>query len=308
MYNRILLATDGSAPADRAADAAIELAGRFDAAVHAVHAMEVGELPADGDDPKGAVARQGAAAVERFVRRAEEAGVQTTGATLERGAPVHERLVDYATDANVDLIVMGTSGHTGLDRVLLGSVSEQTLRMAPVPVMTFPEDATLEALETIVVPTDGSEVARAAASHAVDLAVTADAAVHAIIVIDVSVLHDGAGQEMVLEALSEVGRAAVEDVVSMAEDAGVEDVATRIIQGQPSSTVVDYASEVDGSLIVVGTHGHRGLDRLLLGSVAERVIRTGETPVMGVHRWEREETTDDMGEMAVARSGPVPGS
>lgn len=138
--------------------------------------------------------------------------------------------------------------------------------------------------DEILVPTDGSPAAEAAIDNAVDLASTYGARIHALYVVDASAFSTvEAGSEMVVEALEEEGEAAVESVRGAAEAAGVE-VEGSVTTGTPYRTIIDYIEDNDIDLVVMGTHGRRGLDRLLLGSVTERVVRSADVPVMTVRQ------------------------
>lgn len=139
--------------------------------------------------------------------------------------------------------------------------------------------------DTILVPTDGSENAEAAAEHAVGLAEAFDATVRVLNVVDAAALVGGmdefdAGPE-VERALESAGEGAVGTVAGMASEAGL-DVTTEVLTGRPHRSIADYAAEVGADLIAMGTHGRTGLERLLLGSVAERVVRTSSVPVLTV--------------------------
>ena len=143
MFARVLVPIDFSAPSEAALAYAREIAGRFDAALHLVHVSENPFLRA--------------AVVDR--RSREEAPMRwlqerLTDADRRRGAvaiveqsdePASE-ILRYARSANIDLIVMGTHGRTGLARVVLGSVAEAVVRAAPCPVLTVhsAESATIE--------------------------------------------------------------------------------------------------------------------------------------------------------------------
>jgi nucleotide-binding universal stress UspA family protein len=85
-----------------------------------------------------------------------------------------------------------------------------------------------------------------------------------------------------LEAIEEAGREAVADVVTEAEAGGLDRVEDHVIQGTPYRAIVEFATENDVDVIVMGTHGRRGIDRYLLGSVTEKVIRTSPVPVLSV--------------------------
>lgn len=135
-YDDILLASDGSDAADAAADHAVRLAEAFDATLHVVYVLDVAEPSLDVDDsaehPELQARRE--RALEDPADRAERAGVtvQTVGV---RGSP-SDALVGYAREEDVDLVVTGTHGRSGLDRIIVGSVAEHVVRNAPAPVVT----------------------------------------------------------------------------------------------------------------------------------------------------------------------------
>ena len=137
MYDEILVPTDGSAAAERSIDEAIELAVATDARLHALYVVDTRTLSglpsAQGSTIEQALEAQGDAAVEGVRDRAEAAGLSVT-TTVAVGNPATEILA-YADDAPVDAIVMGTHGRTGVDRFLLGSVTERVLRRASAPVL-----------------------------------------------------------------------------------------------------------------------------------------------------------------------------
>ncbi|QCJ48069.1 universal stress protein [Haloprofundus sp. MHR1] len=136
--------------------------------------------------------------------------------------------------------------------------------------------------DRILLPTDGSEAAEAAAPDAFELAETYGAEIHVLYVVDTRTLATvDLGAERVLTMLEEEGDAAVERLRSRAEDAGL-DVVTAVESGSPASIIVDYSEDHDVDLVVMATHGRRGLDRYLLGSVAERVVRGSDAPVLTV--------------------------
>jgi len=136
----------------------------------------------------------------------------------------------------------------------------------------------------ILVPTDGSAGVERAVNHAVDLAVAHGATLHALYVVNTasySSMPMETSWEHVRDMLGEEGEAAIERVRELAgrEDVPVEAV---VVDGSPSKEIVQYAEREDCDLVVMGTHGRGGIDRLLLGSVAERVVRSSRVPVLTV--------------------------
>lgn len=135
--------------------------------------------------------------------------------------------------------------------------------------------------ERILVPTDGSENAGSVADQAVNLAEAFDAEIHALYVINTGALPSPEIEfrEDFVSTGEEIGKEAVGAIADDARAKGV-DVTTAIVRGTPYEAILDYADDHDVDLIVMGTHGRSGLSHFLLGSVAERVIRRSETPVL----------------------------
>jgi len=138
--------------------------------------------------------------------------------------------------------------------------------------------------ERILVPTDGSEETRQAVEHAIDLAAEHDATVHALYVVNsasFSGLPMESSWESVAAMMNEEGAAALDDVEQLGVEHGVP-VERALVDGSPSREIVRYAEDEGCDLVVMGTHGRGGIDRLLLGSVTEKVVRSSSVPVLTV--------------------------
>jgi nucleotide-binding universal stress UspA family protein len=136
MYDTILLPTDGSDGSNAAAEHAIDHAERYDAALHVVFVVDANLTGAEVDVPglTDRLTQRGDTAVDRVAHRAREAGLEDVTTAVLSGRP-HQTIVEYVDDHGVDLVVMGTHGRSGFDRYLLGSVTENVLRAADVPVL-----------------------------------------------------------------------------------------------------------------------------------------------------------------------------
>lgn len=136
-YEDVLVPTDGSTGATRAADHGIELAAALDATVHVLSAVDDSSLGAAVRSTiSGSQREQDAtAAVDDIVSEATARGVTDTVRHVEHGSPV-ECILDVIESHDIDAVVMGATGRRGTDRILLGSVAETTVRAAPVPVLT----------------------------------------------------------------------------------------------------------------------------------------------------------------------------
>ena len=137
--------------------------------------------------------------------------------------------------------------------------------------------------DDILLPTDGSAGMETVIDHAADLAGAHDATLHALYVADTASLTEvpiEASMEGVSQALQQEGETALEQVERrVADDVSV---ATDLIEGSPAREITTYAAENPADIVVMGTHGRSGMDRLLLGSVAERVVRSSPVPVLTV--------------------------
>jgi nucleotide-binding universal stress UspA family protein len=136
--------------------------------------------------------------------------------------------------------------------------------------------------EDILLPTDGGAGMDAVIDHATGLAAEHDATVHGLYVADTASLRDvpmEASMEGVSQALTQEGQTALEQIERRADEATIE---TDLVEGSPARQITSYAEEHPCDLIVMGTHGRSGMDRILLGSVAERVVRSAPVPVMTV--------------------------
>lgn len=137
-YDRILVATDGSEPANAAAREAVTFAEAFDATLHALYVLRTAEPPPDVDDPElePGVDTHAETALEAVVTAAAEAGFGNEVVQAVVRGKTGPAILAYADENDVDLVVMGTEGRTGLDRLVTGSVAEHVVRNSPVPVVT----------------------------------------------------------------------------------------------------------------------------------------------------------------------------
>ncbi|ELK54205.1 universal stress protein [Haloferax volcanii] len=139
--------------------------------------------------------------------------------------------------------------------------------------------------DTVLVPTDGSARSRAAARRAIDLAGASGGSIRALSVIEVDDLGLWTAADVPVErvraSLRDAAEMAVEEIASLAGDAGV-DCATEIRIGVPYREILDATAEADADLVVMATHGRTGLEHAILGSTTERVVRLSDVPVLTV--------------------------
>ncbi len=209
------------------------------------------------------------------------------------GDPVGEILA-YVEEAHSDLIAMTTHGRSGWKRWVLGSVAQTVLRRTSVPVLLVraPEalpgyratgDMTME-MHHILAPTDFSEFSKKAIDYAFGLAQQFGAKLSLLHVIEMPAfpvegfVPPGPGATL-LEDLERQARLDLAGLLPEAKAAKVE-VVRLVVMGKPYREIVETAAAENVDLIVMATHGRTGLSHLLIGSVAERVVRTAPCPVL----------------------------
>lgn len=274
----LLVAVDFSRPASRAVPYAIKLASILNLSLTVVHVLQAPPgftswrpTTRRSLDPLRTKALLELGRVVRIANDNQVAAVYK----LLAGVP-EEIILQTADEVRAALIVMGTHGRSGLDRVKLGSVADAVLRRAHCPVFTIhaaagghPAVHPLRLnLDRILVATDFSPSSDLALRHAAELARLLPAEVLLLHVADVDSTRTRI-EEKFRQALS----------ASRAGDVVGEEL---LLHGDPAESILAHATRTKARLIVMGTQGRRGMERLLLGSVAEAVIRGARCPVLVV--------------------------
>lgn len=195
----------------------------------------------------------------------------------EEGEP-YERIVDLAEAENCDLIVVGRKGRSALERVLIGSVAARVIGHGQCDVLVVPEKSTI-GWQRILIATDGSKYSNVAAEKAINFAKSYGGELKVISIVEVpsSVygIAPGAVEDMIKQA-----KGYVEDIRKKAEATGIK-AETSIIEGEEAyQKICELAREQNINTIFLGSHGRTGLKRLLMGSVAEKVIGYSPCPVL----------------------------
>lgn len=296
MYERLIIAVDGSDEAKRAARRGLRLAQGFDAAVDVLSVVEQKPLGLTTTSAEKAQLRErGEVALTEVEQLASQLG-QTVSTRLLEGKPA-VRISEYADERDADLIVVGRQGLTGLGRWLLGGVTERVLHRSDVPVLVVSgedDEGDMEAeYSRVLIATDGSENAEAAIPHGTAIAQRYGSGVHVLNVVDLQAaggaFNAGGLEPEFLERLDASGQDAVDSVADRiqesAPDLGVETAVERTASFEGAAAGVrEYIEENEIDLVVVGSHGRSNLERQLLGSVASTVLRTVDVPVLVVKR------------------------
>ncbi|MDH4083592.1 MAG: universal stress protein [Nitrospira sp.] len=293
---RLLLATDGSQGSAVAEDYAFALAQSWGASLSV---MNVLECP-PGLDPENPVNQL---YLTELMKQATSELVALKARAVDRGISVHTRIatgipseevLSVATGEDPDLIVVGTRGKTGLAHVLLGSTAERIIRGAPCPVLAAraerqgrePVEKSRRdpaGLERILVPVDFSDCSLDALEYAALVAQRSKASLKLLHVLEP--ISYGLDFTLPHRAKRESIKAGhtkrLSDLVSRLATAGVPSELL-IMGGLPTDSILDAARTQPADLIVMGTHGRRGLSHALFGSIAESVLRKSSCPVLMV--------------------------
>jgi nucleotide-binding universal stress UspA family protein len=297
---KILCPVDFSEFSRHAFDRAVSIARGFDAAVTALHVVPTQPSPllpymeSSVLQPLAPSAIDRARALtemKRFLALEEPVGVPVNCELVE--APlVHREILMQADRLPADLIVMGTHGRSGFQRLLLGSVTEKVLRTARPPVLTtgplpdvVPIDRT--SFRRILCGIDFSECSVSAWRYALALAERADAELLALYVVEwtpigydplVGPPTDLAGYRLAAET---VGRERLHKVIldSESKTSRVDGI---VKSGKPHHEILRIAESWRSDLIVLGVRGRSAIDRMVFGSTVEPVVRRSTCPVLTV--------------------------
>jgi nucleotide-binding universal stress UspA family protein len=276
----ILCATDLSPRAELAIDRAAALARQFGARLQLLHVV-------DDDQPHMFVDMEIARAREVLDARAVDlGGASRVEATVKSGA-AFQAIVSTAREANADLVVMGTHRRRILMDVFVGTTIERVMRTGMHPVLMV-NAAAVGRYESLLLALDASEASAVAVSAAKSLRLLEDARLSVVTAFEP--IYKGmfawvGVQESTITEYSETwARATKEEIGKLLLQAGLRDAATQVLteEGPPFLVVRRVAARLEPDLLVVGTHGRRGMKRALLGSVAEHLINQVQCDVLVV--------------------------
>jgi nucleotide-binding universal stress UspA family protein len=264
---KLLLATDGSEQSEGAIRETINLAKICSSKIYAISVIEANpELMASAPGVFEKYERQIRQHLESVRARASKENLDCE-IIIHEGEEPFRHIVNEATGKKVEMILMGRYGRTGLDRLLMGSVTAKTIGHSPCKVMVVPGAAKVT-YKKILVATDGSRYSDAAATEAIGIAKRCGSELIALSV---------AARDTNLGAAKE----SVERVRQIAEKEGIK-VESLTLSGIPYEVIVNTADRKGADLIVIGSHGRTGVKRLLMGSVTERVIGHSKSAILVV--------------------------
>lgn len=312
MYTKLVVPLDGTPLAEQALPYAVRLAALLKAHLLLLRAAEFNALPGMEFEQETEFVNQ----IETYLNKVKQQ--ITTPATqpylpAERvevlaayGKPIPQ-LVTLAAKAGADLMVMTTHARRGLPRLVLGSIASEIIKHTTIPVILL-RSAELEAFEPmnlsepvsfgrrigpVLVTLDGGSQAEAALEPAITLACEIGATLHLLEVVVPKVpvqfgpefgagyVYESYEAEKDLKVQGEEADHYLEKLQKYVRGQGL--ICIRNVQpGDPASVIIDYARQVQASLIVMATHARGRIGQVLLGSVAEEVMRQSHLPVMMV--------------------------
>ena len=300
----ILVARDFSEAAQDATRYALDLATRTGAMLHTLFAEVLHGDPFDpSKEPSTAIDK----IRERLKQTTEE---QVRGAydpdsvrlvhAVERDIAAGPAILRYADEQDIDLIVMGTHGRRGVRRMALGSVAEEVIRRAECPVLTVgrreekqstdgeeSKPQSLVHVRRMLVPVDFSDHSREALRHAKALSDLYEQASLELFHVIEETLHPAfysPAMRSIYDAQPNIEEKAIEKLEEFyhSADGPGEEASFGAGPGRAPQAIAEHARQAESDLIVMATHGRTGLERVSLGSVAEKVVRLASCPVLTV--------------------------
>lgn len=280
-YRKILVAYDGSASARNALAVASHLAKEDKSWIKVLTVLPdyKGDLELVGvSNIKETIEGPGHKLLEEARELADHEDVQIL-TNMAQGEPF-DRIVHVADDENCDLVVMGRRGPHHLERELVGSVTARVIGYTQKDVLVVPDNTRLTR-KNILLATDGSPSCETAVERAIELATQQSASLTAVSVVytndEYLALAPGVVEELIGKAKDKLAT-----IKQKGEEVGVM-IDVMVKEGEAYEAITALAQKNDVDLIVMGSHGRKRLQSLLMGSVTERTIGYTVCPVLVVH-------------------------
>jgi nucleotide-binding universal stress UspA family protein len=270
---------------------ALSLAEHYDATVVAMHVVELWKYPfadyaaheADYAKFSMALNEGGEVRLRDFMKKHSAVGIRPKLAVYQGNAS--DCILSFALEENVELIVMGTHGRRGFDRLVLGSTTDRVMRRAgcPVLIVSNPRHNAMATgpdgrhrLSRILYCTDFSNNSERARAYAMSLSAEYGA--------ELTMLHVAEDAPDLAKAEAIISKRAEElDKLISENERKTLNVRTLVRFGKPYDEIVRHATEVQASLIIMAARGGDAVDRAIFGSTTYRVIQLGPCPVLAIH-------------------------
>jgi nucleotide-binding universal stress UspA family protein len=301
MYRRIMVALDDSVESRNALPWAMSIAQRAKCSVELVHGVyppaagtELYAAAVLDDERRRASERETEDRLRADVAPMISAGIDAHFMILRDASP--ELLAAHARDKGSDLLIMTTHDRGRLEQFLLGSISESIAHRVELPVLLVHSSTPIPvvtpdavSIRHLLVPLDGSAFAEQIIPHVAQLASMMEAEVTMLAVVDpiLAVAASTSGRDSVVSDGSEntghvdaFDAEALERAANPLRDAGVSVQIAAVPHRRPATVIVDYAKQHSVDVIAMTTHGRGALKRIVMGSVAHRVLRSTNIPML----------------------------
>ena len=290
--NKILFPTDFSKCAEQAFSHAIYFAKKYKSELHILNVDSLLEnnpqlrsrLSGITDITKmneGIINNQ----ISRLIDSADLESLNIVKIT-KRGISASTTILEYANDSDIDLIVMGTHGRRGLGHLFLGSVAEEVVRLSKAPVLTIrekEEPKTISEINNILVPIDFSERSNISIKYAKEIAKLYHSKLQLLHILEdrIPAAYSLSGIMSVYDLIPDIEDKIEKRLENVFYKDGENDVEHEnfIINGHAAKEILNFVQTNKTDLIIIATHGLTGIEHLMIGSVAEKVIRMAHCPV-----------------------------
>ena len=284
---RIVVPTDFSETAETAITLATQLADHYAATLDLVNVVDA-TVYAYAGYPFASLSKELMTGAEEALNKVK---IKLKNGKLNRyllsGAPATE-IADHARRHKASLIVIGTHGHGAVARFLLGSVADRVVHESDCPVIVtkqpkgkikHPKKKT-KPFSRILFPSDFSDTSKRALDQAVAFTEDMDAELYVLHVVDDTLISTHVEEERKL-ILKELRKHALDELKNQLPSHLLDNFATigTVRRGEPARQIAAYAETKHCDLIIMGTHGRSGIERALIGSVADKVVRRAKCPV-----------------------------
>lgn len=280
----ILLAADGSEYSESAAREAVYLAKACESKLSLIYVLEINpEFETEGLKFVEKMEIEAREYIEKIRKDASKENVEFE-VIVRRSDNAYKAIVEEAEKGKSDVIIMGTRGRTGLKKLIMGSVTAKVIGHAPCNILVVPKGAKNDC-RNILTATDGSRYGSAAAAMAIEIAKRCNSNLTIISVFPSEDVVHVEHARLQLRAAAEDEFKKMETHVRDIKDKAVKEGVKAegyLLSGSAAETIIETANEYKADIVILGSHGRTGLDRLVMGSVTERVIVLSSCAVLVV--------------------------
>ncbi len=291
-FKNILVPVDFSEFSDHAVEHALFLAEQYGSQVTFLHVIvvfnlmysESTQMIPEYENMVKEKEREQYEKLEAFKEKAEKRGVASDLQVI-RAFKASESILEFVKENDVELVVIGTHGRTGVKKWIYGSVAEKIVRLCPSPVLTVQQPLTKSAFEKILAPVDFSDYSKKAVETALSVAGQLNSQVEFlhVIVDPIPLGYYEAGIEGLYTMDTELRERTLTRLKAFIGEAEANATYT-IANGAPYHEITEHAHDAQMDLIVMATRGNSGLSHFLIGSTTERVVPLAPCPVLTLER------------------------